>query len=162
MKAKILLPLALLATAFIRFPAQSASISSYNAITAPKTQKAYILPSNTETSLKTQLNGKNSVEYIKSYILSQAKAENVSTTIVAWIVQRESQWGQRMFGDDGNSRGIWMISRIWHPEVSQQCAMDLKCSTQFALNLIKKGGQNQWSSWRLRCVWYKNDNPPDC
>lgn len=157
-KSLIFLPLILIGSAFIRIPA----ISSKTAIRQEITQSKSSTSSQEIKPVKTQINAKYNEEQIKNYILSQAKAENVSTTIISWIVQHESQWGQKMVGDDGNSRGIWMISRIWHPEVSQQCAMDMKCSTQFSLNLIKKGQADQWSTWRLRCVLYKDQNPPGC
>ena len=158
MKSRILLPFILLSVAFLRIP----PISSQNVIKQEITQKTNSISSQETRPLKTQLNTRYSPEQVKSYILSQAKAENINLTLVSWIVQHESQWGQKMVGDDGNSRGIWMISRIWHPEVSQQCAMDLKCSTRFSLNLIKRGEANQWSTWRLRCVLYKGQNPPEC
>ena len=157
-KSLIFLPLILIGSAFIRIP----PISLKTAIKQEITLKTSISSIQEIKPLKTQLNAEYSPEYIKSYILSQAKAENVSTTIVSWIVEHESQWGQKMVGDDGNSLGIWMISRIWHPEVSQQCAMDMKCSTQFSLNLLKKGQADQWSTWRLRCILYKGQNPPGC
>jgi hypothetical protein len=39
-------------------------------------------------------------------------------------------------GDDGQSRGYWMISNVWNPEVSTTCADDLQCSTEWSLKWI--------------------------
>ena len=97
---------------------------------------------------------------VEKYILQQAKAENVNQELVKWIVSHESQWGRRMYGDDFQSRGIWMISRIYHPEVSDACAMGLICSTRWSLNWIKKGHAGEWSTWRLRAKLYPNETPP--
>ena len=158
MNKKILLPFVLAVVAFVRIP----HYSPQNAIRQeiiPKTYSAHIIASK---PVKTQINAKNSTEYIKSYILSQAKAENVSTTIVSWIVEHESQWGRRMVGDDGKSLGIWMIDRQYHPNISEQCANSMTCSTRVSLEWLKQGKQDIWSTWRLRCTLYPTENPPGC
>ena len=46
-----------------------------------------------------------------------------------WIVGHESRYGKKMRGDDGQSRGYWMISSVSHPEAPDACADDLICST---------------------------------
>ena len=99
----------------------------------------------------------NSPEYVKEYVAQQAKVEGVNVQKVLWILNKESQDGQRMTGDDGMSRGYFMIDRKYHPEVSDACAMDLKCSLQFALNLIKSGQINQFSTYKFCRKFY-----PDC
>lgn len=67
-----------------------------------------------------------------------------------------------MRGDDGQSRGYWMISDVYHPEVSTACADDLACSTDWSLQWIAAGHIDQWSTWKYRCTWYPKENPPDC
>ena len=121
-----------------------------------------------EKTLKTQpdaISGQITIlpsSTVENYIVEQAEIEGVSETVVKWIVSHESQWGQRIVGDNGNSRGDWMISRIYHPEVSDWCSFNLQCSTAWSLNWIKKGNENQWTTYRLRCKLYPKDNPPNC
>ena len=97
---------------------------------------------------------------VEKYIISQAKADNVNLTVVKWIVSHESQWGQNLIGDDGESLGPWMISHTWHPEVGRQCSLNLQCSTAWSLAYLKSGHQNEWSTWRLRFKLYPKENPP--
>ena len=99
---------------------------------------------------------------IKEYILEQAKAENVSTTIVSWIVSKESQWGLHTIGDDGISLGPWQINVKANADVSAQCAENLTCSTRVSLEWLKQGRQEKWSTWKHRCGWFRDRNPPDC
>lgn len=147
MKSKILLPFILLSVAFFHSAQLKTppSVKPYTVIAAQTIHKQ----------------AKNSDD-IKSYILSRAKAENVSTTIVSWIVEHESQWGRRMVGDDGKSLGIWMIDRQYHPNISEQCADSMTCSTRVSLEWLKQGKQDMWSTWRLRCSLYPKENPPGC
>ena len=42
-------------------------------------------------------------------------------------------------------RGWFQISRRWHPEISDECATDIRCSTEFTIEMINKGQQGQWA-----------------
>lgn len=94
---------------------------------------------------------------LKSYITAQAKAYGVNPTLAVWIVSHESQFDPTSKGDDGQSRGLWQISSIYHPEVTDACAFDIQCSTQWSLNWIVKGNVMQWSTRRFCRARY-----PDC
>jgi hypothetical protein len=102
------------------------------------------------------------VSSVQNYVLGQAEALGVSSEEVSFIVSHESGWDPTRTGDDANSRGVFQISRIWHPEVSDQCAFNLVCSTSWSLRWILSGHVNQWSTWRLRCKLYPYDHPPGC
>jgi hypothetical protein len=91
---------------------------------------------------------------VRAYVVSMAKELGVNPVDAAWIVAHESQDGINMRGDDGQSRGFWMISNIYHPEVSNACADDLQCSTDWSLKWIIAGHIEQWSTWRLRFKLY--------
>lgn len=99
---------------------------------------------------------------VEAYISQQAQILGVSSTDALFIVSHESQDGVHMRGDDGQSRGYWMISSIWHPEISDACADDLVCSTDWSLHWILQGHIDQWTTWRERCALYPYDNPPGC
>lgn len=106
----------------------------------PKVQKALLAP---ETSQETAI----------QYATEQAKIIGTPITRALWILSHESQNCQNLYGDDGNSRGCWMISSIWNPHVTKQCALSLQCSTAWSLPLIKTN-PNLWSTWACRYVWY--------
>ena len=44
-----------------------------------------------------------------------------------------------------NDRGIWQISRKYHPDVSDECAKDIECSTKYAYKLSRGG--TDWTPW---------------
>jgi hypothetical protein len=93
---------------------------------------------------------------VAAYVTQQAKLYGIDPTKALWIVSHESQLGQNLYGDDGQSLGPWMISTIWHPEVGRACSLSLQCSTAWSLSWIKKNAGNieQWSTWSCRFAWY--------
>jgi hypothetical protein len=97
---------------------------------------------------------------VAAYVRQEALAYGVNPVDALWIVSHESQDGQNMRGDDGQSRGYWMISDVYHPEVSTACVDNLQCSTDWSLNWIKAGHIDQWSTWKYRFEWYPAQNPP--
>lgn len=100
--------------------------------------------------------GANSPTFVAEYIRCEAQVYGVDVQKAIWIVGHESQFGANMRGDDGNSRGYWMINKIYHPEVSDQCADDLACSTHWSLNQILNGKISEWSTWKYCKAWYKD------
>jgi hypothetical protein len=69
--------------------------------------------------------GQETTSTVAAYIRQEAISYGVSPTEALWIVSHESQDGQNMRGDDGQSRGYWMISSVYHPEVSTACVDNL-------------------------------------
>ena len=61
-----------------------------------------------------------------------------------------------VFGDNGESVGVWQIHLPAHPDVSTACAADLECSTRAAYR-ISSGGTN-WNPWGAftNGSWKKN------
>jgi len=47
--------------------------------------------------------------------------------------------------NNSHDRGIYQISRKWHPEISDKCAYDIRCSTEFTMNMINDGRQHEWA-----------------
>lgn len=85
-----------------------------------------------------------------AYIRTAATQNGVNPDFASCIVSHESQDTNRP-GDDGNSRGYWQISRVWHGEVSDACAYNLQCSTAWSLAWIKAGHAAQWSTFGEYC-----------
>jgi hypothetical protein len=91
---------------------------------------------------------------VHAYVQSAARAAGVDPRVAEWIVSHESQHQPLATGDGGDSRGLWQINRVYHPEVSDQCAYDVECSTDWSLHRIADGYVDEWSTWKYRNVWF--------
>lgn len=67
------------------------------------------------------------------------------------IIDCESKWNTKAFNDNtawggiGQDRGIWQINNVFHP-ISDECAYDYKCSTDYAYRMYKNDNFN-FSRW---------------
>lgn len=82
-----------------------------------------------------------------------AKARNFKWEDYAVNVAcEESLLGTVMENTKGNTpatskdRGFWGINDYWHTEISDECAYNLECSTNWFMDMVEKGQQWQWSS----------------
>jgi hypothetical protein len=91
---------------------------------------------------------------LREFVVSQAAARGINPGLATCIVSHESQWDAAKPGDDGQSMGLWQISRIWHPEVPISVSLDPESSTIWALDWIAKGHVGQWSTYRIYCLNY--------
>jgi len=85
---------------------------------------------------------------VRAYVQSAAKAAGVNPRVAEWIVSHESTHRPEATGDHGESRGLWQINKDWHPEVSDSCAYDVTCSTNWSLERIRAGYSDEWSTWK--------------
>jgi hypothetical protein len=85
---------------------------------------------------------------VKAYVQSRAAQRGVDPQLALWIVKHESSFNPRARGDGEASRGLWQISRIYHPEVTDAEAFDVRSSTEWSLGRIRSGNVNEWSSYR--------------
>lgn len=88
---------------------------------------------------------------MRAYVIQEAKDYGVNPNLAICIVSHESQWDATKKGDDGNSRGLWQISQIWHPEVSNVVANSAESSTLWSLQWIAAGHIKQWSTFSEYC-----------
>lgn len=93
---------------------------------------------------------------VKAYVRSQAVKNGVDPQLALWIVKHESSFNPRATGDGDASRGLWQISRVYHPEVSDNQAYGVTSSTQWSLDRIRDGKVNEWSSYRNCRALYAN------
>ena len=84
----------------------------------------------------------------RAYVQSASEAAGVNPRIAEWIVSHESRHHPEATGDGGESRGLWQINKAWHPEVSDTCAYDITCSTDWSLERIRAGYVDVWSTWK--------------
>jgi hypothetical protein len=93
---------------------------------------------------------------LAAYIQAQALKHGVSPKLALWIVRHESQFNPQAKGDGEASRGLWQISKIYHPEVSDAMAFNVRSSTQWSLERIKSGKANEWSTYRFCKTLYED------
>ena len=84
----------------------------------------------------------------RAYVQSASKSAGVNPRVAEWIVSHESRHHPEATGDGGESRGLWQINKAWHPEVSDTCAYDVTCSTDWSLDRIRAGYVDEWSTWK--------------
>ena len=89
-----------------------------------------------------------SVREVKTYVRTRAVQRGVDPQLALWIVQHESSFNPRAKGDGEASRGLWQISRVYHPEVTDAQAFSVRSSTEWSLGQIRAGKVNEWSSYR--------------
>ena len=85
---------------------------------------------------------------VRAYVEGAAKTRGVNPQVADWIVAHESQHHPEATGDGGESRGLWQINKAWHPEVSDACAYNAACSTDWSLERIRAGHVDEWSTWK--------------
>src|ERR1700722_10961937 len=101
---------------------------------------------------------KPSTQQVRAYVRTQAVEQGVDPNLALWIVRHESQFNPRARGDGDASRGLWQISKIYHPEVSDTAAYRVSSSTRWSLERIRSGKVNEWSSYRY-CKTLYGDCP---
>ena len=66
------------------------------------------------------------------------------------LAKCESGLNPKALGDGFfKSRGVFQISKFYHPLVSDACAYDVECATKFAIEKINLGQQGLWSCDRI-------------
>ena len=93
---------------------------------------------------------------VKAYVEARAVKYGVNPTLAIWIVKHESQFNPRAKGDGEASRGLWQISKIYHPEVTDAVAFNVASSTDWSLGRIRAGKVNEWSTYHYCRALYKD------
>ena len=103
---------------------------------------------------------------VRQYISSEAQCHGIPASEALFIAGHESQFGFRdaynpairgKEPDGSTSRGIWQINNRSHSEVSDACADSLSCSTEWAMEQLKNGKDDMWSTWRFRAALYADE-----
>ena len=102
------------------------------------------------------LSDRPTAQDVKAYVRTQAVEYGVNPGLALWIVKHESQFNPHAKGDGEASRGLWQISRIYHPEVSDSMAFSVASSTQWSLERIRAGKVNEWSTYRFCRTLYQD------
>ena len=99
-----------------------------------------------------------SAREVKAYVRARAEQRGVDPQLALWIVKHESSFNPQAKGDGEASRGLWQISRVYHPEVTDEEAYGVRTSTDWSLGRIRAGKVNEWSSYR-NCKTLYQDCP---
>jgi hypothetical protein len=105
------------------------------------------LPRISPNALKFEVEGFDARE-LRAFIRAEALEHGVSPKLALWIAKHESGFNPRAMGDGEASRGLWQISKIYHPEVSDAAAFGVASSTEWSLERIRSGKANEWSTYR--------------
>jgi hypothetical protein len=126
-------------------------------VTIYKSQRAQLasLPGIPANPLKLQ-SDKPTAQEVKAYVQTQATEYGVNPKLALWIVKHESEFNPRAKGDGEASRGLWQISKIYHPEVSDAMAFNVASSTEWSLERIRSGKVNEWSTYRFCRTLYED------
>jgi hypothetical protein len=100
--------------------------------------------------------GKPTALEVKAYVQTEASEYGVNPKLALWIVKHESEFNPRAKGDGAASRGLWQISKIYHPEVSDAMAFNVASSTEWSLERIRSGKVNEWSTYRFCRTLYED------
>jgi len=100
--------------------------------------------------------GRATAQEVKAYVQTEATEYGVNPKLALWIVKHESEFNPRAKGDGEASRGLWQISRIYHPEVSDAMAFNVASSTEWSLERIRSGKANEWSTYRFCRTLYED------
>jgi hypothetical protein len=95
-------------------------------------------------------------QQVRAYVRTQAVERGVNPLLALWIVKHESSYNPRAKGDGEASRGLWQISKIYHPEVSDGMAYSVTGSTRWSLNRIREGKASEWSTYRYCRTLYQD------
>jgi hypothetical protein len=93
----------------------------------------------------------NSTSTVRSYIEEEAIKKGVDPKLATSISDCESGFVPQQSkhltktGEREDSWGVWQINLPHHPNVTREQAMDVRFSTEYSLELIKKGKAHLWS-----------------
>jgi hypothetical protein len=123
-----------------------------------KGRRAELTSPSREPAISVKPHSGPTVQEVKAYVRAQAMEFGVNPLLALWIVKHESQFNPHAKGDGEASRGLWQISKIYHPEVSDAAAFSVASSTEWSLARIRAGKANEWSTYRF-CREHYEDCP---
>ena len=130
-------------------PQSTLNISSPLKVTIYKSQRTQLAGRSSSPDDPFRLpGGRPNVQEVKAYVRTEAVEYGVDPFVALWIVKHESSFNPRAKGDGEASRGLWQISKIYHPEVSDAMAFNVASSTEWSLERIRSGKVNEWSTYR--------------
>ena len=94
--------------------------------------------------------GSTTPAIIRDYIATEAIISNVNPQLAISIATAESKLNPNAIGDHGTSMGLWQIHLPAHASVSPENARSVVYSTEWAVNQLKEGNCQIWSTCPIR------------
>ena len=88
--------------------------------------------------------------HIKPYIRQQAQRNDIDPDLAIKIARLESTFNpnaEHINKGGSIDLGLFQINSYWHPEVTEDCALDPKCNIDSAMKIAKARGWKEWSSY---------------
>lgn len=85
-------------------------------------------------------------------ILIEARKAQVNGEVMVKIAIKESRLNPdaTFLNKKGTiDRGLFQINNYWHKEVTNECAYDTDCNIKSAMQIAKRSGYNQWTTYKL-------------
>jgi hypothetical protein len=158
-----------LVSAVLTFSGCNALASIDNSVTY-QAQIASSTPQQASKQEAPKIEQKKSTTTVKEYVLQQAKLAGVHVAKIDYMVKNESHYNPKATGDHDiiclnkkskyygepvYARGLWQITRCWHPEITDEQAFDPEFSTAWALSIIASSKQDCIRQWATCDNWYK-------
>lgn len=87
---------------------------------------------------------------MEQWVMWRLRQEGINEHEAWAIIHCESRWNEDAHHVNWNNqagvdRGLWMISSLYHAEVSNECAYNYKCATEEAIRIYQEAGS--WNPW---------------
>lgn len=129
------------------------------ALSDPQTRK---FPAEEQTPLLPPMEGQDvrpvgfpdpcTMEYVtcddtEAIIRRIAEKKGISGDLMVALAQCESNGNAGAIGDNGNSRGLYQIHRVYWPEITDAEAFDPAWATEWTVQRVQEGRGYLWSCW---------------
>lgn len=108
---------------------------------AQETPQPTVAPTPIPTPIPTDIEGYVRYKFGNDADLALQVLECENKTLNPNAINDNTQWG-----GVGVDRGYWQINNVYHPHVSDWCASDVVCSTDYAFRMYQNDG-NTFVRW---------------
>ena len=77
------------------------------------------------------------------YVLDRVAEAGINPKIAEAVIRCESNWKPTVVSRTSDY-GLWQLNLPSHPSVTKECALDVNCSTEYAIQMIKRSGWYPW------------------
>lgn len=102
-----------------------------------------------ETESENKSVNKSENKSVKEQILEIAEEENFKwPDYLVRLSYCESRWDPKATNNNGKygvDRGVFQINDYYHPEIPDNCAFNVECSTKWTIRRINNNFQHEWA-----------------
>ena len=114
-------------------------------VEAKEIEQPQVTSTPTPTPIPTDIKGYVEYKFGNKAELALKVLECENKTLNPYAINDNTAWG-----GTGRDRGYWQINDVFHPYVSDECARDVKCSTDYAYRMFKNDNETfvRWTCGR--------------